>query len=60
MDHAVASFGVYDCVRCSDRYIVNDGTWRECTSEFCQTCFAHLKEQYALLPVGKDGKDIAQ
>ena len=60
LDGAVVHFGVYDCSRCGERYIVNDGTWRLCTADFCHACFAHLKAQYALIPVDKNGKDIVQ
>ena len=30
-------------------YIVNDGTWRICTPEFCQGCLEHLSKQHALV-----------
>jgi hypothetical protein len=43
-------FGVYSCNRCKKEYIVNDGTWRLCSPEFCHDCFEHLNKQYALLP----------
>lgn len=54
------SFGVYTCQRCKAEYTVNDGTWRLCTPDFCHDCYAHLKAQYALIPVDKDGKDVPQ
>lgn len=53
-------FGSYICNRCKKDYIVNDGTWRLCTPEFCHDCLEHLEKQYARVPVDKDGKDLAQ
>ena len=53
-------FGVYKCQRCGKDYTVNDGTWRQCTPDFCHDCYEHLGEQYAWIPVNKDGKDFAQ
>lgn len=53
-------FGSYICNRCKKDYIVNDGTWRLCTPEFCHDCLEHLEKQYAMVPVDKDGKDLAQ
>ncbi len=52
--------GRYKCQRCSKWYIVNDGTWRRCTPEFCQDCMEFLDDQFAWVPVDKDGKDIQQ
>ena len=54
------SFGVYECVRCGKYYIVNDATWRQCTTNFCHDCFEYLNKQYASVPVDKDGKDVPQ
>lgn len=34
------AFGVYDCRRCRERYVVNDGTWRLCSPTLCQSCYA--------------------
>lgn len=42
--------GVYVCQRCNSTYIVNDGTWRPCSPEFCHDCLEYLQKQYALLP----------
>jgi hypothetical protein len=52
-------YGVYECRRCKKSYTVLD-QWAECTPDFCHDCYAHLKAQYALIPVDKDGKDVAQ
>ena len=52
-------FGVYTCQRCKKCYTVND-EWRQCTPEFCHACLDYLFTQYALVPVDKDGKDVAQ
>lgn len=43
------SFGVYTCGRCKKEYIVNDGTWRLCTPEFCHDCYEYLNTLYALI-----------
>lgn len=43
-------FGVYTCQRCKQEYIVNDGTWRRCSPEFCHECLAYLDQQHALIP----------
>ena len=43
-------YGSYVCRRCKKDYIVNDGTWRLCTPEFCHDCYEHLNKQHALLP----------
>lgn len=53
------SFGVYSCRRCAKSYTVND-KWAQCTPDFCHDCYAHLREQFALVPVDKDGKDVPQ
>lgn len=43
-------FGKYTCQRCEAEYIVNDGTWRICTPEFCHSCTEYLSKQTVLLP----------
>ena len=53
-------FGVYACRRCKKEYIVNDGTWRLCTPDLCQDCVEYLDTLHAMIPVDKDGKDVAQ
>lgn len=53
------SYGSYKCERCGKDYIVND-QWAPCTPDFCHDCYAHLKAQFALISVDKDGKDVAQ
>lgn len=53
------TFGIYDCQRCKKRYTVND-QWAQCTPDFCHDCYTYLKAQFALVPVDKDGKDVAQ
>lgn len=52
-------WGTYKCARCEKSYTVND-QWAQCTPDFCHDCYAHLKAQYALVPVDKDGKEIEQ
>lgn len=53
------SWGSYKCARCTKDYRVND-QWAACTPDFCHDCYAHLKAQYAMVPVDKDGKDVVQ
>ena len=46
----MAYFGSYECRRCGKEYIVNDGTWRLCTSDFCHDCLEFLNKQTRVLP----------
>jgi hypothetical protein len=50
---------VYRCARCDKSYMVTD-RWAVCTPDFCFDCYAHLKNQYASVPVDKDGNEVAQ
>lgn len=54
------SYGHYVCQRCGKGYLVNDGTWRRCTSDFCHDCMEHLDDQFAWVPIDKNGKDVPQ
>jgi hypothetical protein len=53
-------FSVYRCRRCGGDYMVNDGTWRECTPDLCQSCVEQLAKMYALVPIGIDGQETKQ
>lgn len=43
-------YGHYVCQRCGRGYTVNDGTWRQCTPDFCHGCLEYLNKQTVLLP----------
>lgn len=40
----IYAFGVYNCRRCDNDYMVND-QWKPCSPDFCHDCFEHLNKQ---------------